>query len=1423
MSGLEDSEAAKRNYKQPHSARNPIPTVQQYKDYKQKQRQELDQDDVGASQSDSQQQTSLPNQQAQADKHEEHGTKPNKDPNTEHETAEETSQTTAVQGVSDPKQKRKQLKHADTGRAERQVTDPVTHLPVTIHDFTGNDLKHAADQGRDDDDDGIDDGVDPKVDSKADQEQDQTNAQLQKADTAQRREHEVLYNRFPPPQYDEARNELARVQKRAALFVLVSTTAFVLLMIIVEVIVPDRILTLDHRISAKYVLAGETLLTVGFISLGIGGVQSWAQKQARTIWDDAVWHAEKVQARNTLKSGPQETTLWLSKLIGSIWPLVNPDLFNSVADTLEDVMQASLPRMVRMVSVDDIGQGSEPFRILGVKWLPKGAASRSIENEDDKGATDQETKDKDSQQQNGGVDGVPPSDANAREDSGEVKDDQVAAQDSNEGMGAEEGEFVNVEIAFAYRASRFQKSLKDRSKNAHLLLSFYLPGNMKLPVWVELRGVVGSCRARLQLTPDPPFIALCTLTFMGQPKVDMTCVPLVKRGLNIMDLPLISNFVQSSIDAALSEYVAPKSIPLDLQAMLVGDDFKKDTAARGVLVCRIKRAFDFKAGDVGIPIVGKEKSSDAYVSVSWAKFGKPLWSTRIIIADMEPYWEETAYLLVTPEELDAEESLRVQLWDSDKFSADDDLGRIELALKDLMRDERTNGKMSDRTDPFKALEVGKGMPGRLEWSVGYYSKVRLLESQMKAQIKDDSVRTTDQLKKQVYDRAEKKLREAAKNEQSELDQLKEDDWENEQLNIITSTVPPEEYPSGVLSIHIHQIVGLSVENVRRNKSPEEEDEADDDGEDQLPDSYCTMILNDQKIFKTRTKPKNAAPFFNACTERFVRDWRNTTVMISVRDARVHEDDPLLGHVYLDLGSLFRQHKTSRINSFWPLSGGIGYGRVRISLVFRSANMQMQPRELGWDTGVIEVNPDAFSADGLPKDVAGQRIKLHTNTSKGHMHSSNARDSGATAKWSTKKSQPLLLAVRKRYASNLTLSFKASSSGLLPKSKRVLAFCVAWLKDIPDEEWTDLQLPVYRDKDTLLERAAANVLPDEVLRDAKLGELRVRVKFWRGLGTPHKSLAKRNIDVADVLEVRDAARELGNGPAVIGAKGWRQERDAGSDSAGGAVDESAGSDSDNEGNSLGVEKEGNFKSVGENNDVEHDHMSKVGALAQKARRKIPFSKSRKEAKEEEDTDKDIEYSQGQSAAAGHAEPESQQTKDVAAPSPTRAGANDMHAEDKHEFSEADTRSSQQAPSAPHASIGPTHGSDAVKEELRNTQSQGQQTSRNGSKAISTPKANDATLQEPDPDIGKKAFSELDTHKSQEAPSPAQVTKGPTEGSDTVKDAISSGRGRSDTKENEQPRKSTSQTPNYSLFPRESSQVRSDFIHLAHLSGLGIYPC
>lgn len=101
---------------------------------------------------------------------------------------------------------------------------------------------------------------------------------------------------------------------------------------------------------------------------------------------------------------------------------------------LEDALQASLPKLVHGVRVADIGQGSEALRIIGIRSLQ-------------------------------------------------------AAESSEEEA---EGDFVNLEVAVAYRARPHGTGLKDRSGNPHILMQFWVAGGVVLPVWVELTGIIGE-------------------------------------------------------------------------------------------------------------------------------------------------------------------------------------------------------------------------------------------------------------------------------------------------------------------------------------------------------------------------------------------------------------------------------------------------------------------------------------------------------------------------------------------------------------------------------------------------------------------------------------------------------------------------------------------------------------------------------------------------------------------------------------------------------------------------------------------------------------------------------------------------------------------------------------------------------------------
>lgn len=233
---------------------------------------------------------------------------------------------------------------------------------------------------------------------------------------------------------------------------------------------------------------------------------------------------------------------------------------------------------------------------------------------------------------------------------------------------------------------------------------------------MELRGLQGTCRLKVQLIPDPPFIKLATFSLMGMPKIEIAAVPLNQRFLNVMSLPVISDFVYSSIKTTAREFCAPKSFTMDISKMLVGDDTKKELNAIGVFVVHIDRAVGVRAAD---KLTGK---SDCYVTLSYAKFAKTLWSSRIIFCELNPVWDETAILLVNADEVKADERLAVEVWDSDRFTVDDLLGRVEVDVVDLVQ---RKGKMKARTDSLMGFRKGQIMPGTLTWSVGFYGKVGL--------------------------------------------------------------------------------------------------------------------------------------------------------------------------------------------------------------------------------------------------------------------------------------------------------------------------------------------------------------------------------------------------------------------------------------------------------------------------------------------------------------------------------------------------------------------------------------------------------------------------------------------------------------------------------------------------------------------------
>jgi Ca2+-dependent lipid-binding protein len=778
------------------------------------------------------------------------------------------------------------------------------------------------------------------------------------------------------------------------------------------------------------------------------------------------WKSEQDRGEAATANLIPESVEWMNTALGIMWQMINPEMFAAVADTLEDVMVASVPGIIENVRVADMSQGNNPLRILSMRALPDSHV-QGIKDEQHKKAKEN------------------------------TDPEELAAME-------QAGAFYNLEVSVAYHAKPSSGDIASKAKNMGMQLVFYLGVKglfgVPLPIWVELIGLVATARVRLQLTPEPPFLKTLTFTLMGIPKVQAGCTPMIKKGVNILNLPLISNFVNWAIGAAASMYVAPKSMTLDIGKMLQGDDIKKETLALGVIFVRIHKATGISKQDQR---GSKGGGSDPYITVSWSKFSKPQFCTRVIQDDLNPVFEESCGLLVTSDLIKADEQLSMELWDSDRSSADDVVGKVEMSIQKLIQHP---GKMFPQVSKLRGVKAESEMPGELHWEVGFFGK-----TQFRRALRTDG--QDSKLPKEL--RGKKELQDDV----GAIDNAEED--------AVVCTPPDPLWPSGILSVVVHQIVGLELANIKgsngKRKGREYEPARPEAGEvkeeqsSTLPSSYCTILINDDLVYKTRTKVVSSQPIFNAGTERFIRDWRSAIATVTVRDSRHRQHDPIIGVVPLKISDILQ--KGSQATRWYPLDGGIGFGRVRISLLFRSVDIKLPPNQLGWDIGTFEFLSDEIVAEGYSKN---QNTKIHFRTggssATAKKDACSATEEGSGIRWDVSGERKVRLPVRYRYRSPIFFE-------MVPSGKRKPdAYAALWLSELVDNEEKEFDIPIWKCDNSL--RLSQNCITPENFKDVpdlqieECGRLRFRGRFKAGTDRDHVKFLADN-DSRETIETWEA--------------------------------------------------------------------------------------------------------------------------------------------------------------------------------------------------------------------------------------------------------------------------------------------------------------
>lgn len=211
---------------------------------------------------------------------------------------------------------------------------------------------------------------------------------------------------------------------------------------------------------------------------------------------------------------------------------------------------------------------------------------------------------------------------------------------------------------------------------------------------------------------------------------------------------------------------------------------------------------------------------------------------------------------------------------------------------------------------------------------------------------------------------------------------------------------------------------------------------------------------------------------------------------------------------------------SQITRLYSLEQGLGYGRIRFSVLFRAVEAKLPQNLIGFDTGTLIVQDvtvkmsDSDSKLELSKCELRMKITKPSHEEKIARKEGESRDDGSVA-WTPAGDDPNLrgLPVRTRYSAALQLSFKdvstaASFKGSATKRK---AFAVLWLRDIADNEERTLEVPLWHAPSGDYSRLKMNYSPpdgnldtwdDDKEKVQRVGSVWIGLCFKPGIGEGH---------------------------------------------------------------------------------------------------------------------------------------------------------------------------------------------------------------------------------------------------------------------------------------------------------------------------------
>ncbi|KAI8979253.1 hypothetical protein BDF20DRAFT_974130 [Mycotypha africana] len=659
-------------------------------------------------------------------------------------------------------------------------------------------------------------------------------------------------------------------------------------------------------------------------------------------------------------------------------------------------------------------------------------------------------------------------------------------------------ESIFGEAAFSFHAHPVASLVTNRGPKSTppgLAIRFQTALKAPIDIKAELTALSGKIRFKILTAPGIPFISKVTIAFTSVPKIETGVMPLSKH-LNIMNLPTIKTLVNEGIKLGFADLVDPKSMTVDVRALMGA--FNQDTNAIGVVKVEVRGA----TRDASLNLQDME---DSYASLSLStQPKKSSSSTRILTNDKDPRWDENLYVLVYKDDVVTDTKVDVKVWDADKVKFDDLWGSVSVSVKDIVQGKLDKlGNVESYCQEERTIYDGwVPIDGKNEEE----SKVKLnmkMSFHPKYPTAGMEIFSGDMISKKEKPEA------VRKQEEKEMDALL-----NQPLDPL--------HTNGILSVTIHQAVDLEIGDPE--VLPTTEEFKHPYSPNSVVSPYACFYINDKKVYQTRTKLRNPSPHWNAITENFVRDINNTSIRISVKNSVELERDPVLGTKCFSLKDLFQDQgdKFKEVQKWIPLSNGIGFGKVLLSIKYKPVKMTL-PRELqGCDVGTLVVErlslsnlKDPFTQD----DINSTKATLALNVDPAIIKRLKSKNIGQRPPIDetevdpdiVEKSGPygwygqhLYFPLMMRYRTALYVQL---SQGTVSTNK---ATGRCWLKHTVDNEWQDITIGLH--DHISLSSKLSNRNEDAWSEEGRYGQVTLRIKIIPGFSAVHTHLRSYRKDM-----------------------------------------------------------------------------------------------------------------------------------------------------------------------------------------------------------------------------------------------------------------------------------------------------------------------